>query len=198
MSTDLTVLSTERASRPRKSRTVLWAAVGAAVVLAALFAVIASARPSSEVQGRSPLLGKPAPAISGAGLYGGHYSLSQFRSKWVLVNFMATWCGPCRQEMPQLLAFSRQQAKQAVVLTVAYDPTNVAELRTFLSQEGAHWPAVDDPGASVAYGVQGLPSSFLIAPGGAVVAYVEGEVNAKELGGYISRASSAARALGAS
>jgi cytochrome c biogenesis protein CcmG/thiol:disulfide interchange protein DsbE len=182
----------------RKSRTVLWASIGAAVVLAAVFAVIVSAEPSSQVQGKSPLLGRPAPAISGAGLGGGHYSLSQFRSDWVLVNFMATWCAPCRQEMPQLLAFSEQHAAGAVVFTVAYDPTNVAELRKFLLQRGARWPAVNDPTAPVAYGVQGLPSSFLVAPGGTVVAYIEGGVNAKQLDRYMRQAASSGIVLPAS
>jgi thiol-disulfide isomerase/thioredoxin len=169
---------------------VLWAALGAAVVVSALFAVIVSAKPSSEVLGKSPLLGKPAPAVSGEGLGGGRYSLSQFRGKWVLVNFMATWCVPCQQEMPQLLLFSKQHARagDAMVLTVAYDPSNVAQLRTFLAERGARWPAVDDPEASVSYAVQGLPSSFLVAPGGTVVAYIEGEVRAKDLDAWIRQA----------
>ena len=174
----------------RRHRSVLWAAVGAAVVVSALFAVIVSAKPSSEVLGKSPLLGRPAPAVSGPGLGGGRYSLSQFRTKWVLVNFMATWCVPCQQEMPQLLLFSRQHARvgDAMVLTVAYDPSNVAQLRTFLAERGARWPAVDDPEASVSYAVQGLPSSFLVAPGGTVVAYIEGDVRAKDLDAWIRQA----------
>lgn len=176
----------------RRSRTVLWASVGAAAVLAALFAVIVSARPSSQVLGKSQLLGEQAPPISGPGLSGGHYSLAEFRGKWVLVNFMATWCVPCRQEMPQLLDFSRQHARNAsaVVLAVAYDPSNAAELRNYLLAEGATWPAVDDPQAPVSYGISGLPSSFLIAPNGTVVAYVEGGVRASELDRLMSEAAS--------
>ena len=174
----------------KRRRTVLWATVATALVVAALFAVIVSAKPSSEVLGSSPLLGKPAPALSGPGLSGGHYSLTQFHGKWVLVNFMATWCVPCQQEMPQLLLFSRQhaQAGSATVLTVAYDPANVAELSRFLNERGARWPAVDDPNASVSYAVQGLPSSFLVAPGGTVVAYIEGGVRANELDTWIKQA----------
>ncbi len=167
----------------RGSRTVLWASLGVAVVLAALFAVIVSAQPSSEVLGKSPLLGEPAPAISGPGLRGGHYSLAQYKDKWVLVNFMATWCVPCREEMPQLLEFARQHAANgsAVVLAVAYDPSDLRQLRQYLALEGASWPAVNDPAAPVSYGVQGLPSSFLVAPGGTVVAYIEGGVRASQL-----------------
>lgn len=168
----------------------LWVTIASAVVVAALFAVIVSAKPSSEVLASSPLIGKSAPGISGPGLDGGHFSLSQFRSKWVLVNFMATWCVPCQEEMPQLVLFTKQhaQAANATVLTVAYDPTNVAELRQFLVERGARWPGVNDPNASVSYAVQGLPSSFLVAPGGTVVAYIEGGVRANELDTWIKQA----------
>ena len=134
-------------TRGKRRRTVLWATVGVAAVTAVLIAVIASAQPSSQVTARSPLLGSAAPAISGPGLAGGHYSLAQFRNEWVLVNFMATWCQPCQQEMPQLVKFADQHAKSAdaTVLTVVYDPTNVAQLKTFLAARGARWPAVDRP-----------------------------------------------------
>ena len=171
----------------RRRRTVLYATIGAALVVAALIGVIASAQPSSDIGGDTPLLGNSAPGISGPGLAGGHYSLSQFRREWVLVNFMATWCPPCQAEMPQLQAFVKQHAKagDATVLTVAYDPSDVGALRAFLAERKARWPAVDDPAASVPYGVTGLPSSFLVAPGGTVYAYVPGEVTAWELDSWL-------------
>jgi cytochrome c biogenesis protein CcmG, thiol:disulfide interchange protein DsbE len=180
----------------RRRRTVLWAAVGIGVVTAVLIAVIASAQPSSQVTAGSPLLGSNAPAISGPGLGGGHYSLAQFRHEWVLVNFMATWCVACQQEMPQLVMFAREHATtaDATVLTVAYDPTNVARLKAFLKARGAHWPAVDDPAASVSYGVTGLPSSFLVAPDGIIYAYVPGEVKAAQLNSWLQQG--AAKGLG--
>lgn len=181
----------------KRRRTVLWAALAVAVVTAVLIAVIASAQPSSQVAGKSPLLGNTAPPISGRGLAGGHYSLAQYRNEWVLVNFMATWCKPCQEEMPQLEKFVKQHARtgDATVLTVAYDPTNVSALKTYLADRGANWPAVDDPSASVSYGVTGLPSSFLVAPGGTVYAYVPGEVQADVLDRWLHQG--AARGLGA-
>jgi cytochrome c biogenesis protein CcmG/thiol:disulfide interchange protein DsbE len=187
----------EGSKRPgKRRRTVLWASLGVAAVTAVLIAVIASAQPSSQVTARSPLLGGNAPPIAGPGLAGGHYSLAQFHHQWVLVNFMATWCEPCQQEMPQLVKFAKQHAKpaDAVVLTVVYDPTNVSQLKTFLAARGAHWPAVDDPSASVSYGVTGLPSSFLVAPDGVVYAYVPGEVEASALNNWLRQG--AAKGLG--
>jgi thiol-disulfide isomerase/thioredoxin len=179
----------EAVSPRRHRRLVLSAAIAAAVVVAALVGVIASAQPSSEVTGRSPLLGHPAPAIAGPGLNGGRYTLQEFRGKWVLVNFMATWCPPCRQEMPQLLAFARRYATtaHAVVLTVVDDPSDATQLRAYLAAQGAHWPAVDDPAATVSYGLSGLPSSFLVAPDGTVFAYLLGEIRASTVDGWIRR-----------
>ncbi len=180
----------------RRRRPVLWASLAAGVVLAVLIAVFASAQPASEVVANSPLLGNTAPAISGAGLAGGHYSLGQFRHEWVLVNFMATWCEPCQQEMPQLLKFTKQHARagDATVLTVVYDPSDVGRLKAYLAARSAQWPAVNDPAASVPYGVTGLPSSFLVAPDGIVYAYMPGGVTAAELDSYIQQG--AAKGLG--
>ncbi len=172
-----------------RRRTVLYATIGVALLVAVLIGVIASAQPSSDVGANTPLLGNPAPAISGPGLDGGHLSLSEFRHQWVLVNFMATWCPPCQAEMPQLQAFVRQHARtgDATVLTVVYDPSNVGALRSYLTARKADWPAVDDPAASVPYGVTGLPTSFLVAPGGTVYAYVPGAVTASELDSWLRR-----------
>jgi thiol-disulfide isomerase/thioredoxin len=175
---------------------VLYATIGVALLVAALVGVIASAQPSSDVGSNSPLLGNLAPAISGPGLEGGHLSLAQFRHEWVLVNFMATWCPPCQAEMPQLEAFVSQHARagDATVLTVVYDPSNVGALRSYLAARKAGWPAVDDPAASVPYGVTGLPTSFLVAPGGTVYAYVPGAVTASELDSWLRQG--LARGLG--
>ena len=174
---------TAGAAPGRRRRTVMWAALGMAAAAAVLIAVVASAQPSSEVQANSSLLGNAAPPIGGPGLNGGRYTLAQFQGKWVLVNFMATWCQPCQQEMPQLELFSRQHAKRgdATLLTVADDASNVSQLRSFLAARAARWPAVDDPAATVSYGLQGLPSSFLVAPDGVVYWYLLGEVRAAQL-----------------
>lgn len=173
-------------------------ALAAVVVVGILVSAMAAAKPASSVAGSSPLLGKEAPAIAGRGLAGGRVSLASLRGKWVLVNFMATWCVACRQEMPQLLRFESQHVSRqdATVLTVAYDPSNVGQLESYLVANKARWPAVDDPSAPVNYGLTDLPSSFLVAPDGIVYAYVSGKVTSSQLDSWIHRG--AAGGLGAS
>jgi cytochrome c biogenesis protein CcmG, thiol:disulfide interchange protein DsbE len=176
----------------RRSHVVLWVSIGVAVVLCALIAVMASAKPSSDQGVSSPLIGKPAPAISGKALTGSAtYSLAQFRGDWVLVNFAASWCIPCQEETPQLktLYGQRTAATGAVVLAVAYDETDLGNLASFLRSRGAFWPAINDGQAVVEYGVSGIPESYLVDPEGTVVAKYLGGVTVKEVDAVISRAS---------
>jgi cytochrome c biogenesis protein CcmG, thiol:disulfide interchange protein DsbE len=177
----------------RRSRVVLWSAIAAALVFAVLIAVLASAKSAGQGTTQSPLIGKPAPAISGKVLGGsGDASLSQFAGKWVLVNFSASWCVPCRQETPQLQSFSSEHSQpgDAVVLGVAYDEGDVSNLTSFLKSSRATWSVVDDGRAVVEYGVSGIPDSFLVDPQGTVVVEYLGGVTSKELDSFMAKATS--------
>jgi cytochrome c biogenesis protein CcmG/thiol:disulfide interchange protein DsbE len=163
---------------------VLWVSVGIAAVVAVLVAVLATSGPASQVVAQSPLVGKPAPPIAGSSLTGGGaVNLAALRGKWVLVNFSASWCVPCRDEMPQLLTFAQDHARtgNAVILTVAYDQTDLSGLRSLLLGSRAHWPSVDDGRADVTYGVGGLPESYLVDPSGTIVVKYVGGVVASQL-----------------
>lgn len=179
------------AAPPRRSRVVLYTTLAVAAVIGVLIAVLASAKPIGQGANSSPLIGKPAPPVAGPSLSGGaHYSLAQFRGEWVLVNFSASWCVPCRQETPQLVQFQKEHAgpHSATVLAVSFDPTDRANLAAFLHSSGATWPAVNDPGAEVAYGVEGIPESYLVDPEGTVVAKFTGGVTSAEVNGVMKKA----------
>lgn len=184
-----------------KRRPVLWITAGVAVVLAVLIAVLASSGPASQVSAASPLVGKPAPAIKGKAINAaGEVSLAHLSGRWVLVNFAASWCVPCQEEMPQLLSFSKEHAaaSDAVVLTVVYDEQNLGGLASFLKSWHANWPAVDDGAAVVNYGVGGLPESYLVDPAGTVVAKYVGGIKAAQLDSVITgaAASTESRSVG--
>lgn len=164
-----------------------------AVLLAVLITLLASTKPVANSVTSSPLLGKAAPPVSGKALNGnGSYSLGEFRGRWVLLNFSASWCIPCRNETPQLLNFQKEHAASgdATVLAVEFDPSDQANLAAFLASSHATWPAINDPAAEVSYGVTGIPESYLIDPAGTVVAKFFGGVTAAQVDKSISQASS--------
>jgi cytochrome c biogenesis protein CcmG/thiol:disulfide interchange protein DsbE len=172
---------------------VLYTSLAAAFLIAALIAVLAASHPSGSQS--SPLIGKPSPAVNGPALNGGgSYSLSQYAGKWVLVNFAASWCVPCRQETPQLQKFTteHQARSDAVVLAVAFDPNDVSNLAAYFRQSHVDWPAVDDPSAEVAFGVSQIPQSYLVDPSGTVVAKFFGTLTAAQVDTVIRKADVAA------
>lgn len=175
----------------RRSRPVLYTSVAVAVVVGVLIAVLAAAHPSN---GTSPLIGKSAPPVAGPALNGGgQQSLSLYAGKWVLVNFAASWCVPCREESPELQKWTQDgsHAGDAVVLAVAFDPSDVANLAAYLRNSHLSWPAVNDPSAEVAYGVSQIPQSYLVDPQGTVVAKFFGSLTAAQVDKVIDRAETA-------
>jgi cytochrome c biogenesis protein CcmG/thiol:disulfide interchange protein DsbE len=171
---------------------VLWISLGVAVALAILVTILATSGSATQQTAHSPLVGRAAPPIKGPSIVGGPaVALSSLAGKWVLVNFAASWCIPCRQETPQLAAFAQDHrpAGDATILTVAYDEGDVPNLTSFLRSSHSTWPAVNDGQAVVAYGVAGIPESYLVDPAGTVVAKYEGGVVASQLNAFILKAS---------
>jgi cytochrome c biogenesis protein CcmG/thiol:disulfide interchange protein DsbE len=173
----------------RKSRRVLWIAVAVAVPVCLLVVALANGKPATRAILDSPLVGKPAPAIEGTTVDGTPASLADLRGKWVVVNFFATWCVPCRQEHPELIRFARAHTADAAVLGVVYSD-NAQAVREFRDKEGGGWPMLADPKGRVAldYGVAGIPESFLVSPDGVVAAKLIGGVQAVRLDEVLNQA----------
>ena len=103
-------------------------------------------------------------------LEGGDVRLSDLRGQWVLVNFRATWCAPCREEMPYLARLARAHAGDLTVLAVNMrEPPSV--VAPFVAEFGPELPIVlqPDDATLLAYDVRALPTSVLIDPDGMVV-----------------------------
>jgi len=172
----------------RRTRRALWIAVAVAVPLALLVVVLATRPATRSVD--SPLLGKPAPAAASTTVDGNFASLADLRGKWVVVNFFATWCVPCRMEHPDLVRFSQQHqaAGDATVFAVVYDDSASA-VRDFRAKEGGEWPMLTDPKGRIAldFGVSGVPESFVIDPSGRVVSKVLGGVQYNDLEALLAK-----------
>ena len=119
-----------------------------------------------------PKVGAPAPAFSLHRLTGnGDLSLASFRGKTVVLNFFASWCGPCKREAPDLERVWRDyHSRNVVVLGVDSNDARGDALR-FLRAHGITYPVVSDPSESQAlrYGIPGLPGTYVINSHGRVV-----------------------------
>jgi cytochrome c biogenesis protein CcmG/thiol:disulfide interchange protein DsbE len=153
-------------------------ATGALVVVLALTVAACGAATGARVGS----VGRPVPDISGTAIGGGPISLRALKGRWVVVNFFATWCDPCKSEYPQLVRFADQHAATAQVLGVVYEDRSADALR-FHRAEGGTWPIVADPSAQIAgrYLVSALPQSFVIDPRGDLVAHIFGGVTVAKL-----------------
>ncbi len=127
----------------------------------------AIAAPVSE---ESPREGYLAPSFSGALTDGKNLSLRQFEGRAVLLNFWATWCAPCRHEMPELNRLAASlPVTQAVVIGIAQDSSQ-AELAKFLNEVSVAYPIVVDPKQEIGkrYRVRAMPVTFLIGGDGRI------------------------------
>ena len=122
-------------------------------------------------------------------LDGDEVRLSDFRGRWVLVNYWATWCPPCLEELPELESFyNRHKDRNAVVLGVNMEDIGLDSLRGFVEEQFLSYPILR--GTAVMSGVlgpvSGLPTSYLVSPGGEVVAQQMGPVTEEAITTFIA------------
>ncbi len=132
----------------------------------------------------------PAPVISVAAMDGSTVSLSSFKGKVVLLNFWATWCPPCREEIPSMMKLNERMAgKPFQMLCVSVDEGGKAAVQEFFASSGFSLPAYLDLNGAGAktYGLTGVPESYLIDKKGVLVKKVIGGLdwNSPDVVSYI-------------
>jgi len=113
----------------------------------------------------------PAPDFKLKELAGKDLTLEGSRGKVVLLNFWATWCGPCREEIPELIALQNRYKDRLQIIGLVVDDDDETEIRKVIASEGINYPvALADPDTRYAYGgIAALPTVFVINTEGRVV-----------------------------
>lgn len=115
--------------------------------------------------------------------------LADYRGKWIVVNYWATWCPPCLEEIPELIHFHEtHKDKDAVVVGFNMEETSTATLSRFVEENMMSYPVVamskDMP---LVGNIPGLPTTYLIDPQGNTVAMKVGQVDTEMLENFIKK-----------
>ena len=103
--------------------------------------------------------------------------LSDFRGKWVIINYWASWCAPCYKEIPALNQFYfKHKDNDAMVLGVSYDRVSKKDLKEIVAKMKIHYPVLtSDPKDQLGIeNIPGLPASYIIDPKGHLVGHLFG------------------------
>jgi peroxiredoxin/outer membrane lipoprotein-sorting protein len=127
-------------------------------------------------------VGKPAPDFKLQDLAGGSVALKDLRGQVVVLDFWATWCGPCRIDMPRIEALHKELREKGLrVFGVNGEEAQIA--RAYLDRNGYTFPTLSDPGMTVSklYEVNALPTAVVIDKEGKVGAYLQGSGSKQRL-----------------
>lgn len=159
-----------------------WWGIVISLLLAA--GLLAACRPDvpAPVRAVKAEVGYSAPDFELTDLDGKRVRLSDFRGKPVVLNFWATWCPPCRQELP-IFQDLHQRRGDAFVLLAVSEGESQQDVLAFVHEYGYTFRVLLDPQLSVgrAYDARGIPKTFVIDPDGVIVYIRQGTVKTGEL-----------------
>ncbi len=120
-------------------------------------------------------------------IYGKRHQFSDYRGKWVIVNYWSTYCGPCLQEIPALKSITSRYRDKVVVLGMDAGETAIPAMRQFIRQKGINYTVVPTQDSTMfALGlIYGVPTTYIVSPQGQIIDTHMGVISAQQLQGYI-------------
>jgi len=176
------VPANEPAAQAARRRLPLAYLVAAAVLPLILLALIAW-RLLAAPPAPAATIGSAAPDFTLTDLSGKTVSLASLRGHPVIVNFWASWCGPCIEEFPLLQQAERDHATDGLVIVGIVYQDRADAAASFMSRMGASWATAMDPGGRVAtsYGIYAPPDSFFIDRNGVIAGRQIGQLSQQDL-----------------
>lgn len=120
---------------------------------------------------------------------GATVDLQSYRGKWVVVNYWATWCPPCQEEIPELVLFhENHKDSDAVVVGISMEETPLAALSRFVEENMMSYPIIPMRRDMPMIGnIPGLPTTYMIDPTGSIAAVKVGQVTTEMLESFIKK-----------
>jgi peroxiredoxin len=183
-----------RKKQQQKQRSQWYTFIGIAFFIVGIMLLLWMALQSNSSQSvaqpvpQAPEQGKPAANFTSPALSGGEIALADYAGEVVIVNFWATWCPPCKAEMPGINNFYETHQEEGLVVLAVNAQESESQVRPFIESSGFTFPVLLDPAGSVVdqYQVRSFPTTIVIDRDGVVRHIQVGMISEEELEGIIT------------